>query len=180
MEPDGTTVYIVYPPPDDSEESSSSPEDLRKISERTGKRSWSIRDFGRFQERTWLARESALLKWAGQYRDAANRDTRLEVGRLPAQPPDNVPLQTRQTEFGSFRGQRYSLFPELGRPNLGIFRGVEEELLAAVMESRGMAREIAHFVEHRFGAHEPAQRPNRSPFGSVSRNGTCMIVDGLE
>jgi hypothetical protein len=34
--------------------------------------------YERFASRAWLAQESAILKWAGQFRQAAERDAELE------------------------------------------------------------------------------------------------------
>jgi hypothetical protein len=76
---DGTDVFVLDPPPDGPHDEDPHKESLEKVSERTGKRTWRIRNPDMFRERTLIAEDSNLLKWAGQYQTASIRDRRLEI-----------------------------------------------------------------------------------------------------
>jgi hypothetical protein len=179
MEETQTTVFIIDPPPDNSDRGDDEKGKKDKVSERTGKRNWRIPNPEVFAKRTWMAQESALFKWAGQYREAAERDVQLETRRQHRRElPESAPRQRKQTEFGTFVGTSYNAFPELGRHTLRIFTGVEEELFAGLTEGSVRARETAHIIQTRFSGDRPRMREH-SPFTSVSPNGTCMIVEGL-
>src|SRR5262249_22662539 len=78
MLPNSTEVFVVDPPPEDSEDDRIRQEKTDRVSERTGERSWRIPNPEVFRERTVIAEESNLLKWAGQYETASVRDRRLE------------------------------------------------------------------------------------------------------
>ena len=155
------------PPPDEPGDHDAEMKSLGKVSERTGKRSLRIRDPKSFQQRTEIAEDSNLLKWAGQYRTASIRDRQLERGQpdIPVMP--NAPLLRRETELGVFQGTEEALFPQLGARNLRVFTGVEEQLLNSVIQG--------HPREGRAVA-APQHVPDNV---SVSRTGTCMIVEGL-
>jgi hypothetical protein len=179
LEETGTTVFVIDPPPDDA----GPPHDERSnpewISERTGPRSWNIRNAEAFDSRMWLAQESWLLKWAGHYSEAFKRDSELEpLAERRHGIPHSAPKETMQTDFGTFVGTTNNAFPELGRKTIRVFTGVEEELFASVADRRPRAREIAGIDQARFRADRQRVR-KQSPFISVGSNGTCMIVEGL-
>lgn len=177
MEADRTTVYVLDPPPDEPDHDRK-PDDRERVSERIGKRSWKIASAEAFQNRIWLVKESELLKWAGQFHSALARDKRLEVIEEVPQLP-NLELQTRRTEVGTFRGTAWPVFPELGKKDLKVFSGVEEELLTKIIESDATAPHAAEAIHERIVAASGYQQ-QRSPFVSVSRNGTCMIIEGVD
>ena len=131
-----TEVLVLDPPPDNPDNERHPEEASERVSERTGDRSWRISDPQAFHERTLVADESNLLKWAGQFRSATARDRRLaSTQREPIELPD-APLETKRTDVGVFRGIEQPLFPALGLRNLKIFTGVEEELLESLIRER--------------------------------------------
>jgi hypothetical protein len=146
------------------------------VSERTGKRTWRIRNPEAFRDRTVIAEESNLLKWAGQYQTAMIRERRLERVQPEVMVMPNAPLETKRTNFGEFRGIEQQLFPALGNRNLRMFTGVEQQLLESIMGDRPpdaiRQREQQRRRELLPADHLPAN-------SSVSRNGTCMIIEGL-
>ena len=172
-----TEVLVLDPPPDRPDDERHAEEPSERVSERTGERSWRIRSPEAFHERTVIAEESNLLKWAGQYETAAVRDQRLE--RIQTEPiaMPNAPLETRRTNVGSFRGVEEPLFPKVGR-NLKLFTGVEEDLLEFLMQERPPGEAIARQVEEQ-RRRGRAAREHLPANVSVSSSGTCMIVDGL-
>ncbi len=174
-----TTVFVMDPPPDPPDFEDSDDLNSEKVSERIGKRSWRIPNSERFAGRAWLAQESALLKWAGQYREAAERDAELEPqGVRPREIPQSVEPEKQETEFGVFVGIRNSSFPELGRNRVQIFTGIEEQLFASLTERNPQTREVASRSQRRLHE-ERTQARELSPYTSISQNGTCMIVEGI-
>ena len=92
--------------------------------------------------------------------------------------PTNAPLHTVRTDFGVFRGLSVPVFPELGRNAIRLFTGVEEELFARIEQPGADTREMADGNVTRL--REVQSRVRREqPFASVSPNGTCMIIEGL-
>jgi hypothetical protein len=85
-------------------------------------------------------------------------------------------LVQRKTPEGEFLGQEVLLFPDIN-PNLKAFLGVEEELLAAAKERNINRREISMAIADRF--HNAIQE-KRAPNASISADGTCMIIEGIE
>jgi len=126
---DGTEVYVLDPPPDRPEDEHPEMKSSDKVSERTGKNSWRIRDPKAFRERTIIAEESNLLKWAGQYHTASLRDERLGRNRPELIAMPDAPLETKRTDVGIFRGTEEPLFPKLGLRSLRMFTGVDEDVL---------------------------------------------------
>ncbi len=174
----GTEIFVLDPPPDTPHDDHPEGEPSERVSERTGKRSWRIRSPEAFHERTVIAEESNLLKWAGQYQTTAVRDRRLEriQPELIAMP--NAPLEARRTNVGTFRGIEEPVFPKLGARNLRVFTGVEEDLLESLMQERPHGETGARRVEQ-LGRQE-RQPPDHLPANmSVSRSGSCMIIEGL-
>jgi hypothetical protein len=174
-----TTVFVIDPPPEPPDFEDGEDVNSEKVSERIGKRRWRIPNSERFAGRTWVAQESALLKWAGQYRQAAERDAELEphVERVTEIPQSAEPVR-KETEFGAFVGMRTSSFPELGRNQVRIFTGIDEQLFASLAERNPQTRDIALESQTRF-RHDREQAREHSPFTSISQNGTCMIIEGL-
>ena len=137
----------------------------KKVSERTGKRTWRVDDPERFRQRSAVAEDSNLLKWAGQFQTAAVRDQRLERIQPELMAMPNVPLQTRSTDFGDFRGFDQLLFPVLSR-EIRLFTGVDDALLELVIADRPQRER-----DRRFGIEEgcdgtilnwnPSQREDR-------------------
>jgi hypothetical protein len=172
-----TTVYVLDPPSDDASDSHRPrrPQD-DKVSERIGKRSWRITNPAEFEKRTQLSKESELLKWAGQFNKALERDrylTRRET--IPTM--QDFDLDTRETNIATYKGCWWPLFSELGYQKLRLFTGVEEELLARVVEASPEVRGAAKAIQDRVSERRLHQE---SPYESLSSNGTCMIVEGLE
>jgi hypothetical protein len=119
-----------------------------------------------------IAEESNLLKWAGQYQAATIRDRRLERIQPELMAMPNAPLETKRTNFGNFQGIEQPLFPELGAQNLRLFTGARQELLDWLLQDRPPAEPGARAVERQPLDHLPASM-------SVSRSGSCMIVEGV-
>jgi hypothetical protein len=174
-----TTVFVVDPPPDPPDFEDGDDLSSERVSERIGERIWRIPNSRRFAERAWLAQESELLKWAGQYRQAAERDAELEPHDMRLRRiPESIEPVRKETEFGMFVGMRTSSFPELGDNQVRIFTGIDERLFAGLTERNPQTREIAQESKTRFRDDRERAR-EQSPFTSVSQNGTCMIVEGL-
>jgi hypothetical protein len=175
---DGTDVFVLDPPPDGPDDDHPDKESSEKVSERTGKRTWRIRNPEAFRERTVTAEESNLLKWAGQYQTATVRDRRLESIQPELMAMPNAPLETKRTNFGTFLGIEQPLFPDLGARNLRMFTGVDQELLESLIQDRRRGEPGARPVEqHRRLERQP---PDHLPANmSVSRSGSCMIIEGL-
>lgn len=170
---DRTTVFVLDPPNDNSSDSHSESE---KVSERTGKRSWRITNVKEFELRARLSRESELLKWAGQFSQALERD-RLLTHREAVPSLPNFELEVRKTNIAAYRGYSFSLFPELDRPALKVFTGVEDELLARITEASPELHRAAAAIQNRVSEHAIDRA---SPYESLSRDGTCMIVEGVD
>lgn len=170
-----TEVLVLDPPPDKTDDDRPREESSEKVSERTGKRSWRISNPEAFHERTVVAEESNLLKWAGQFQTATTRDRRLERIQPALIDIPNAPLETKRTNVGTFRGIEQPLFPALGARDLRIFTGVEEDLLESIINER--PRVQTQGIEARL---EAFKRPGHLPATvSVGRSGSCMIVEGL-
>lgn len=173
----GTEIFVLDPPPDRPDDSHREKES-EKVSERTGKRSWRIRNPEAFQERTVIAEESNLLKWAGQYQTATVRDRRLERIQPELMAMPNAPLETKRTNFGNFLGIEQALFPDLGARNLRMFTGVNQELLESLIQDRRRGEPGVRPVEQRERLER--QPPDHLPANmSVSRSGSCVIIEGL-
>jgi hypothetical protein len=171
-----TEVLVLDPPPDKPDDKRHAEEASERVSERTGERSWRISNAQAFHERTIVAEESNLLKWAGQYQTAVGRDRRLERLQPELLVMPNAPLETKRTNVGNFRGIEQPLFPALGR-NLRIFTGVEEDLLESLIQDRPRTQ-IDGAQVRRAGLER--QPPDHLPATtSVSRSGSCMIIDGF-
>lgn len=174
----GTEIFVLDPPPDPPDDDHPETEPSEKVSERTGKRTWRIRNPEAFRDRTVIAEESNLLKWAGQYQSATFRDRRLERIQPEPMAMPNAPLETKRTNFGDFRGIEQPLFPDLGARNLRMFTGVEQELLQSLLQDRPRGELGARPVDQQ-GRREH-QPPDHLPANlSVSRSGTCMMIEGL-
>ena|SRR5882762_1505418 len=128
-----------------------------------------------FERRIRIAKETELLWWAGQFSKALDREKYL-VQREQMLRLSDFELETRKTETALYRGVSWPLFPELGRQNLRLFTGVEEELLARTLEASQAVNEAAKSIQDRV-----AKRGHNLelPYESLSRNGTCMMIDGL-
>jgi hypothetical protein len=174
IEPSGTTIFVLDPPEEDGNDDGREA-GQGQISERVNKRTWRITNFERFKERSWVANQSALLKWAGQFHTSSARDLELEAIPLKSDPLANAPLETRKTPYGEFRGATWPLFPELGERPLILFTGVQEDFLAAIVDRSPKANEIAESFRESAEIDVSKLDPNLS-FGG---DGTCMIVEGL-
>ena len=172
-----TEVLVLDPPPDKTDDDRPGEEASERVSERTGKRSWRISNPDVFHERTVVAEESNLLKWAGQYQTATIRDRRLERAQPELIEMPNAPLETKRTNVGIFRGIEQPLFPALGSRDLRIFTGVEEDLLESLINERPRVQ-VGGLQAERRGLER--QRPDHLPATmSVSRSGSCMLIEGL-
>jgi hypothetical protein len=172
-----TEVLVLDPPPDKPDDDQREEQASERVSERTGERSWRISNPEAFHERTVVADESNLLKWAGQFQTATARDRRLESTQPESIEMPNAPLETKRTDVGVFRGIEQPLFPALDVRNLKIFTGVEEELLESLINERPRAQADGLQV----GGAGLERRPpgHLSATMSVSRSGSCMIIEGL-
>jgi hypothetical protein len=178
LDQDNTLVFVLDPPNEDDREIP--PGDKRRgPSEKVGERLWRITDAEAFQKRIWNAHESYLLKWAGQFHDAAAIDEALTPERIRRAIAPNAELSQERTEIGTFTGMSVPLFPELGNARARIFRGVEEELLVSVRGRLERARELASAIKERVSRlyEHPADR--LSPTTAFGRSGTCTIVENL-
>lgn len=90
----------------------------------------------------------------------------------------NAPLETKKTDVGNFLGIEQPLFPDLGARNLRLFTGVEEELFKSLIQERPHDDQGAKAVdpERRRNPKPPEHLPANM---SVSRNGSCMFIEGL-
>jgi hypothetical protein len=172
-----TTVYVLDPPSDDPSDSyPPRPPQTEKVSERIGERSWRITNPVEFEKRIQLSKESELLKWAGQFNNALGRDTYL-TRRETLPTMQDFELDTRKTNIATYKGCWWPLFSELGYQKLRLFTGVEEELLARVTEASPEMHAASKTIQDRVaerGLHQEL------PYESLSRNGTCMIVEGVD
>jgi hypothetical protein len=174
----GTDVFVLDPPPDGPDDDHPDKESSEKVSGRTGKRTWRIRHPEAFRERTVIAEESNLLKWAGQYQTATIRDRRLEGIQPELMAMPNALLETKETNFGTFRGIEQPLFPDLGARTLRIVTGVDQELLETLIQERPHAEPRARQIKQQGRLEQ--QPPDHPPANmSVSRSGSCMIIEGL-
>jgi len=172
---DRTEVFVLDPPPDPPDDNDPEKESSERVSERTGKRTWRIHNPEAFRERTVIAEESNLLKWAGQFQTAAVRDRRLERIQPELIAMTNAPLEPKNTEFGRFLGVEQPLFPELGARNLRIFTGVEQQLLESLIHEPQ-----AGVVQAELPRRPRRQAPDHLPANvSVSGSGSCMVIEGL-
>jgi len=179
MEEDRTTLFVIDPPPDDPDTPRQPPKEPEGPSERLGPKSWRIDDEGAFAKRNWEAQSSSILKWIGQYKQAAARDHELEPWRESRREiPNDAALERKATDIGTFIGIRTTLFPELGNTGLRVFTGVDQELFARIEERTEIAREGA--MERQLHLQRELQgRRQQSPFESLSADGSCMIIEGL-
>jgi hypothetical protein len=100
MMENSTDVLVLDPPTDPPDDDHPEKESSERVSERTGKRAWRIHHPEAFRDRTVIAEESNLLKWAGQYQTAAVRDRRLEKIQPELMAMSNAPLVSKRTDFG--------------------------------------------------------------------------------
>jgi hypothetical protein len=172
---DDTTEVLVLDPP--TEEDGKLKD--KKSKPTSSEREFRVKDRKIFHQRAVIAQESQLLKWAGQYRTASAQDAKLGRTAPEGTALVDVPLETKETDFGEFRGRSQPLFPELGGRNLRIFTGVEAELLEAIRREPGDVRpeDVEGIKPRRYIARAPHERlPGNISVGS---DGSCMIVDGL-
>lgn len=91
----------------------------------------------------------------------------------------DLPLETKETAYGEFRGRSQPLFPELGNANLKIFTGVEAELLESIIQ------EPSDLVPEEGGGGNPRAHINAAVGEglpgtiSIGNDGSCMIVEGV-
>ena len=109
-----TTEILVLDPPSDNNGKAK----IRKSKGSFSERTFRVEDPKIFHRRAIIAHQANLLKWAGQYRTASVQDDRLGRAAPGGAILVDVPLVTKRTDFGEFRGVALPLFPELGAPNL--------------------------------------------------------------
>ena len=171
---DRTEVLVLDPPSDGNGESKK-----KRSKSKSSPREFRVPDRKAFHQRAIVAQESQLLKWAGQYRTASAQD--LKLGRTT---PEGValvdaPLETKETNFGEFRGRSQPLFPDLGNRNLRIFTGVEAQLLESIRREPadvGPADEEGGNPRRHIARVPREQLPGTVSIGS---DGSCMIVEGI-
>ena len=174
-----TEVLVLDPPPDKPHDDRPAEDSSERVSERIGKRNWQISNPEAFQERALVAEESNLLKWAGQYQTATVRDRRLQRTQPELMEMPNASLESKRTNVGTFRGVEQPLFPALGAPNLRIFTGVEEDLLSLPNSSTNVrACKLVVCRPDGWTSNDCSQITCPGTI-SVSRSGSCMIIEGL-
>jgi hypothetical protein len=169
-----TEVLVLDPPAENKGESKK-----KKSKAKASERAFRVEDRKIFHQRAVIAQESQLLKWAGQYRTASAQDAKLGRTAPEGAALVDVPLETKETAFGEFRGRSQPLFPELGTGNLRIFTGVESELLGSILREPGDLHPVAEegVNPRRHIAREPQERLPGTI--SIGNDGSCMIVEGL-
>ena len=176
LEQERTTIFVLDPPNDAHDRGPTGDSGEERVSKRIGERTWEVTNVPEFERRTRLSKESELLKWAGQFSKALERDKSLApLETVPALP--DLELETRKTRVAAYKGHSSLLFPELGYRSLRVFTGVEEELLAKIVEDSPDAIKNAKAIQEQLAGQAVDQE---SPYVSQSRNGTCMIVEGVE
>jgi len=169
-----TEVLVLDPPPENDGQSKD-----KKSKAKSSQREFRVEDRKVFHQRAVIAQESQLLKWAGQFRTASAQDVKLGRTVPEGAALVDVPLETKETGFGEFRGRSQPLFPELGDRNLRIFTGVEAELLESIRREPG---DVAPVEEGRVNPHRYIAGAGREQLPgniSIGNDGSCMIVDGL-
>jgi hypothetical protein len=167
-----TEVLVLDPPPENDGKSK-----RKKSKSKSSVREFRVQDRKIFHQRAVIAQESQLLKWAGQYQTAGAQDVKL--GRTAPEGAvlgDDVPLETKQTDSGEFRGPSQPLFPELGNRNLRIFTGVEAELLESIRRQPG---DVDGVEEERINPrrHIDAGLREKLPGTiSIGNDGSCMML----
>jgi hypothetical protein len=169
-----TEVLVLDPPPENDSESQK-----KKSKAKSSQREFRVEDRKIFHQRAVIAQESQLLKWAGQYRTASAQDVKLGRTAPEGAALVDVPLETKETAFGEFRGRSQSLFPELGDRNLRIFTGVEAELLESIKREPGDVEPVEEEQGHPRRYLADAAREQLPGNISIGSDGSCMIVDGL-
>lgn len=82
MQASGTTVFIIDPPNEETPEERErrlKAEKSERISEKLSDDVWFIPRPQEFELKVWDAQRAQLLKWAGQYRSAAEVETSIEI-----------------------------------------------------------------------------------------------------
>jgi hypothetical protein len=169
-----TEVLVLDPPPENNGQSKK-----KKSKAKSSQREFRVEDRKIFHQRAVIAQESQLLKWAGQYRTATAQDVKLGRTAPEGAVLVDVPLETKETAFGEFRGRSQPLFPELGNRNLRIFTGVEAELLESI---RREPSDVGPVEEGRVNPHRyiaSAEREQLPGNVSIGNDGSCMIVEGV-
>lgn len=177
MQKSGTTTYVIDPPNDDERDDGK--KDREPPSERIGKRTWRINNPDEFARRAWDVRRAQILNWAGQFRSAVEilgEETPQNVRQMTSL--DDQPLTTQVIGDLTFRGRSLALFPELGGAGLRLFSGVQEDLLGAARENRVSSEKIATELGRR--RRDLAADEHVPPNTSISTNGTCFVVQGIE
>jgi hypothetical protein len=171
----GTFVNVIDPPADKGSEGEGgkNDEDIDQSRESTAQKVWHITDPKAFIEKASLQLNAKLLIWAGRYELAAGIISKLDRHALDLSIPPSVPIETRDTEYGIVQGFSSSLFPQLGHAKLRVFTGVRAELLKQIEEDPNWAGRAAE-------SHETSQNRHMPMNLSFGRNGTCMIVDGID
>ena len=170
---DTTEVLILDPPPENDGKSKG-----KKSETKSSQREFRVEDRKVFHQRAVVAQESQLLKWAGQYRTASAQD--LKLGRTAPEGATlvDVPLETKQTHFGEFRGRSQPLFPELGNGNRRIFTGVEAELLESIRQAPASLDVEEEGINPRKKIDTGADEELPGTI-SIGNDGSCMIVEGV-
>jgi hypothetical protein len=171
---DRTEILVLDPPPGGDDKSK-----REKSKAKSREREFRVEDRKIFHQRAVIAQESQLLKWAGQYRTASAQDLKLGRSAPEGAALVDVPLETKETAFGEFRGRSQPLFPELGDGNLRIFTGVEAELLESIRqeptELQPLEEQGVHPRKH-IDAGAGRELPGTI---SIGNDGSCMIVEGV-
>ncbi len=170
---DTTEVLILDPPAKGDGESRK-----KKSKAQSSQREFRVKDRKIFHQRAVIAQESQLLKWAGQYRTASAQDVKLGRTTPEGAALVDVPLETKETNFGEFRGRSQPLFPELGNRNLRIFTGVDAELLESIRQHPG---DVEPVDDEGFNMRRHIVRVAQEQLPgtvSIGNDGSCLIVEG--
>jgi hypothetical protein len=169
MESDQTTIYVVDPPNDESDPDRAGPFDLERVSEKIGERKWRITDLEKFSNRLQQAKDSQLLKWAGQFGRASEIDREILPVEHQLVLPD-IDLQSGKIKSATFLGYTSLFFPEMGSSKLMVFKGVEADLLHRTLEGSLKRKDLARTIQNQLAEYK--LHPD-SPYESISTGGTC-------
>jgi hypothetical protein len=166
-----STTAVVLDPAEDEREFKD-----KGVSKRLSQRKWQIENEAKLVERARELQRSHLLKWSGQNRTAARIDEQIEVQRVRAEELSNASPEIREIAGERFVGFRSALFPELGRPALTVFTGVQGDLLRAANVGGTEFDQTVQALKQRVVA--PEHRA-LDPYSSIGLDGSCLRVEGI-
>ena len=174
-----TTVFIIDPEDEETPEERErrlQAEKSERTSEKLSDNVWFIPNPERFEDKAADVQSAQLLKWAGQYRSAAEIEASIEIAPRRNLVPEDRPMDSFVVGEFTFDGFRVPLFPELRGGHLNVFLGVERETLEVARRERGRARAV---IAARVNRLREIQHQRRDGFASLGNSGTCLAIEGL-